>query len=392
MLGEHSSCNHSYGRRLVKQVDLVIVGAGIMGLAHAVHAARAGMSVIVFDRSPQACGASIQNFGMLAIIAQAAGKQLDDARRALAIWQEIAPQTGVRIRPAGCVIVARKAEEMSVLEEFASSAENSDHNATLVAQNDMVNYSSALKFDNILGGLYSPDVWKVDQREATIKIADWLSRKHNVTFHFSTQVHGVSGSSVETSIGTFKAGHTVICGGDEFVSLFPDAFLTAGVTRCQLQMLRTHPQSGGWKLQPFVLGGLSIPRYSVFASCKSLPDLIENQKKHYKTHLDHGIHVIICQEPDGSITIGDSHSYGDSFVIKRSMEIDQLMLDELAGMISLPDTRIADRWLGHYAHLPGTDVLKLSPTEGVTAVTVANGQGMTHAFAIAQDVIQGLHT
>jgi hypothetical protein len=152
-------------------------------------------------------------------------------------------------------------------------------------------------------------------------------------------------------------------------------------------MLRTHPQPGGWQLQPFILGGLSIPRYSVFSSCKSLHSLIAHQKERYKAHLEHGIHVIACQEVDGSITIGDSHLYGDNPDTKRSTEIDRLILDDLAGMISLPDTRIADRWLGHYAHLAGTDVLKVSPTKGVMAVTMTNGQGMTHAFSVAEDAI-----
>ena len=76
----------------MKQVDVAIVGAGIMGLAHAIHAARAGLTVSVFERCPEAGGASVRNFGMLAVVAQAPGKQLQSARRALACWQEIAPQ------------------------------------------------------------------------------------------------------------------------------------------------------------------------------------------------------------------------------------------------------------------------------------------------------------
>jgi D-hydroxyproline dehydrogenase subunit beta len=374
----------------VKDVDLAIVGAGIVGLAHAFYAARAGLSAVVFDRSPQAIGASVRNFGMLAVIAQAAGKQLDDALRALAVWQEIAPQASVEIRRAGCVFVARETEEMDTLEEFASSAKKSGHKATLLTPNDMADYAPANMASNILGGLYSPDAWKVDQREACSKIMDWLRREYSVEFHFSTQVLGVSGPFVGTSIGTFKAGHTMICGGDEFSSLFPETFRATGITRCQLQMLRTHPQPSEWQLKPFILGGLSIPRYSAFSSCASLLNLIQQQQKHYKAHLEHGIHVIACQETDGSITIGDSHCYGNSLGTKRSADIDQLILDDLAGMISLPDSRIAERWLGHYAYFPDTDVVKLSPTEGVTAVTVANGQGMTHAFAIAQDMIQEL--
>lgn len=374
----------------MKQVDLAIVGAGIMGLAHAVHGVRAGLSVAVFDRSPQASGASVRNFGMIAVIAQAAGKQLEDARRALAVWQDIAPKAGIDMRPAGCLFVARQAEEMDVLAEFVGSTQNADHNAKLIGRDDIGDYARTLNTNTILGGLWSSDAWKVDQRQAASKLADWLRHEHNVTFHFSTEVHAVSNSLVETSIGTIKAGHTVICGGDEFAALFPEAFIATGVTRCKLQMLRTRSQPKGWALQPFILGGLSIPRYSAFASCPSLPKLIEQQKTHYGPHLDHGIHVIACQEVDGSITIGDSHSYGDTPDCTHSQEIDRLILDDLAGMMTLPDARIADRWLGHYAYLSGTDVLKLSPTEGVTAITMTNGQGMTHAFAVAEDVINGL--
>jgi FAD dependent oxidoreductase TIGR03364 len=371
----------------MKQFDLAIVGAGIIGLAHAVHAARAGMSVVVFDRSPKAQGASVRNFGMLAVIAQATGAQLKSARNSLAVWQDIAPKAGIDMRQAGCIFTARTEVEMSVLSEFAQTTDNTDHNGKLVKPEQLAQFTPNIRQDTILGGLWSPDAWKVDQREASSKIADWLHRKYSVVFHFDTQVNAVSSTHVETSIGTFKAGHTIICGGNEFAALFPDAFQETDVTQCQLQMLRTQPQPNNWQLKPFVLGGLSIPRYSVFQSCPSLPDLVKHQEENAKDHLKHGIHVIAAQEVDGSITIGDSHAYGNAPDETQSAEIDQLIMDDLAGMITLPDTRIAQRWLGHYAHLSGSDVLKLSPAPNITAVTMTNGQGMTHGFAVAADVI-----
>lgn len=372
---------------MMKHWDLAIVGAGVMGLAHAVHASRAGLSVVVFERSPKALGASVQNFGMLALIAQAAGRQLADARRALADWQEIADQAGIEMAPSGCLFLAREPEEMSVLEEFCHAASMSGHRANLVKQDDLCRYAADLRSKNLLGGLWSPDAWKVDQRQATAKIADWLQRAHNVSVHFSAEAQAVDLPYIETSIGTFKTDHVIICGGDEFDRLFPDSFQATGVTTCKLQMLRTHPQPDGWRLQPFVLGGLSLPRYSAFASCPSLPDLKKLQKRKQRAQLAHGIHVIACQEADGSVTIGDSHSYGDKLSQERSEDIDRLILDDLAAMISLPNPKIAERWLGRYAHLPGNEALRLSPANGVTVVTMTNGQGMTHAFALAADVI-----
>ena len=40
-----------------ERVDLAIVGAGIVGLAHAVEAVRRGLSVVVVERDERATGA-----------------------------------------------------------------------------------------------------------------------------------------------------------------------------------------------------------------------------------------------------------------------------------------------------------------------------------------------
>lgn len=374
----------------MKQIDVAIVGAGIMGLAHAIYAAREGLSVAVFERSPIAQGASVQNFGMLAIAAQAPGKQLDSARRALARWHEVATQAGIAMRRAGCLFLARAPEEMTVLEECVANNRKNSHSFELLPNAKLSEYAPNLRSELILGGVWSPDAWKVDQRQALAKISEWLRREYGVSFHFSTDVQSVTPGALETSAGAFKAGHTILCGGDEFEVLFPDAFRTLGATSCLLQMMRTTPQPADWHLKPFILGGLSMTRYNLFETCPGLAALKDYQKAHYGRHLAHGVHVIACQEADGSITIGDSHAYGDVSDDRRSAEIDQLILSDLSGMISLPNPHITERWMGRYAHLPSRETLILKPTEGVTVVTMTNGQGMTHSFSVAEGVIQDL--
>ena len=374
----------------MNKFDLAIVGAGIMGLAHAFHAARAGLSVAVFDRNPKAQGASVRNFGMLALNAQAPGVQLSGALKSLKYWQEIAPQAGFELCQSGCMFVERAPEEMAVLAEFAQSAKMVEHGTSLLTASDLGRYCQVLREDRILGGLFSEQTWKVDQRQASRKIATWLKQKYDVSFYFSTDVQDVSLPHISTSVGSFKAGHIILCNGDEFVSLFPDAFAKSGVTSCQLQMMRTHPQPSGWRLQPFVMGGLSMSRYSAFASCASLHDLVTMQAARFKPYLDEGIHVIIAQEPDGSVTIGDSHAYGNGTELARSSKIDTLILKEATEMVILADPRISQRWLGHYAYLPNAGSIVISPEDGVTAVSQTNGQGMTHGFSIAEEVISNI--
>ena len=99
--------------------DIAIVGAGVMGLAHAYHAARAGMTVTVFERDPFANGATTRNFGMLALIAQAEGVTMESALRNLGCWQEVSAHANISLLHSGCLLLAKHAQEMDVLTEFS---------------------------------------------------------------------------------------------------------------------------------------------------------------------------------------------------------------------------------------------------------------------------------
>ncbi|NNE80214.1 MAG: TIGR03364 family FAD-dependent oxidoreductase [Silicimonas sp.] len=373
---------------MMRQFDLAIVGAGIMGLAHAYHAANAGLRVAVFERDAFADGASRRNFGMLALVAQSPGRQLRSAERSLACWQDLARNANVALHQAGCLFLARTPEELSVMSECQNASSTQDARFELVPPDALPDHAAVLNPKRALGGLWSPDAWKVDQRLAMGQIAGWLQSAHSVAFFTQTEVLGIAEGIVETSGGTFKAGHTVVCGGDEFGTLFPDAFRHAQVGRCRLQMMRTRPQPKGWRLPPFLLGGLSLTRYEAFAACPSLPQLKAHQEKNRPDHMAHGIHVILAQEADGSVTIGDSHAYDGNWSAESSDEIDRLILEEALALVDLPEPEIAERWIGHYAHLSGEDALIVRPDPNVTLVTMTNGQGMTHGFAVAEDVIR----
>lgn len=370
--------------------DLAIIGAGIMGLAHAFHAARAGRRVIVLERNKTAQGASIRNFGMVAIVAQAPGAQLESARKSLADWQFIAKEAGIELRQAGCLFLARCAEELAVLQECSSSQKEGEHKFEFVQPDALPKFAPDLRLDHIKGALWSPDAWKVDQRQALSKITNWLTNEFNVAFSFETSVNEISHNMLQTSAGPVQAEHILHCAGDDFTTLFEEQFTETDITRCQLQMMRTAAQPTNWKLKPFILGGLSIPHYSVFADCPSLPALKKYQERHFADYLKFGIHLIVCQESDGTITFGDSHLYGDDVLSQRSSKIDALLVKEMGELITLPEQTISERWLGHYAKRLEQAKLELSISDTIQSVTMTNGQGMTHGFSVAAENIAKL--
>jgi glycine/D-amino acid oxidase-like deaminating enzyme len=85
-----------------------IVGSGIVGLAHAWAAARAGSEVTVFERSDKARGASVRNFGMFWPLGQPA-ELYPVALRSRELWLELVAAAGIYARPTGSVHVVDSA-------------------------------------------------------------------------------------------------------------------------------------------------------------------------------------------------------------------------------------------------------------------------------------------
>src|ERR1700736_1671622 len=103
---------------LSERFDLAVVGAGIVGLATALAAARRGLRVIVIDRDEQANGASVRNFGFVTVAGQERGSMWARARRSREVWREVAAAADIPIVHSGLWMTVRRPESLDVLEAF----------------------------------------------------------------------------------------------------------------------------------------------------------------------------------------------------------------------------------------------------------------------------------
>ena len=367
-----------------KKVDVAIIGAGIVGLAHAYVAARSGRSATVFERNPAALGASIRNFGMIWPIGQPAGQLHEIALRSREIWIEILKQAELPYFAIGSLHAAYRKDEAAVAQEFSAKALSLGYDCAWLTPQEVLTRTHALRSEGLLGALWSPTEVTVDPRQVVRSLPRFLSDNYGVEFYFNAPVQRVENSCVHTGGQRWEAEAVIVAGGDDFQTLFPECFQDSRLTRCKLQMMRTVPQPRGWQLGPSLAFGLTFKHYPTFEVRSTLQELKDRIRRETPELDRWGIHVMVSQNARGELTIGDSHEYGLEVNIFDNPAINGLIVDYLKQYLRAPTLEIAEQWHGVYAKHPNQPFLRATPASGVRVVTVTSGIGMTMSFGIAE--------
>lgn len=369
---------------MAEEFDLAIVGAGIVGLAHALAAVRRGLRVVVIDRDAQANGASIRNFGFVTVTGQARGAVWRWARRTRDVWAEVAGPAGIPIEQRGLALVARRPEAAAVVDAFLATEMGDD-----CAWLDPVAASAHLgpmAPATLCGALISRRDLRVESRTAVSALASWLAAAHGVVFHWGSAVRAVAPGRLDTTAGDVRALMIVVCPGDDLATLFPDALIGGGVTRCKLQMLRL--ASPGYRLPATVMSDLSLVRYAGYAALPAATTLHARLAVEQPEHLAAGIHLIVAQGSDGTLVVGDSHSYATTPDPFAAAAIEAMILDEFAAVFGVVPP-VIERWTGTYASA-AQHSLVTAPADGVRLVVVTSGTGASTGFALAEEVVDEL--
>ncbi len=366
--------------------EVAIVGSGIVGLAMALAHHRKGRSVTVFDRSHRPLGATIRNFGMVWPVGQPAAT-LPYALRSREIWAELAPLAGFWAEGKGSLQLAYHDDEVAVLQEFMQLAQGQGYQLLWLNPTQILEQSPATRQDGLLGGLFSATEMIVDPREAATRLVIWLESQ-GVRFVWGKAVTAVEPGRLLAGGQEWTFVQAEIASGADFEGLFPDLHERSGMTKVKLQMMRTAPQPENWRMGPALCGGLTLTHYGSFAKCPSLPQLRARFEATMPWMNTWGIHVMMSQNGSGELVIGDSHEYGNDHDPFLKEEINTWILDYLGSFVQAPDLRIAERWSGVYAKLPGKSFFVEEALPGVRVVNGLSGAGMTLSFGLAEALIR----
>ena len=323
----------------MRSYDVAIVGAGIVGLAHAFAARRLGKRVLLLDREASPVGASVRNFGFVTVTGQEAGDCWEKALRARAIWDEVIAAARIPALHRGLLVTARRPEAEAVIDAFLAT--------------DMgrgcrrLTGEGAREVEPLLGpavtaALHSPHEIRVESRTAIPAILAWLVCE-GVDFHGQTAVHAVETPRIHTSRGEFRADTVVVCPGDDTLTLFPDRIAAREVSRVKLHMLRVAPAatralgSRSWSTS----GSRGYRADAAAAEAAAPLGPARNVRRQARTGRT-VVHLIAGRlRRNGTLVVGDSHHVRERTL--RPLPAgrrDDLILSELDAVLALRGRRV----------------------------------------------------
>ena len=367
---------------------VVIVGGGVLGTMHAVQARSRGIEVVHLEREAGPRGASVRNFGLVWVSGRAAGPELALAQRARTLWEELGsavPAAG--FRPHGSLTVATDDTELGLLKEAADLPDAAERGFELLDRAAAAEINPALGGD-FTGALLCRRDAIVEPRLVPAAFRDYLLASRPASGGGYEWLPGreaveVAPHAVRDHTGSWHRGDLVVlCTGAVHTGIAGPhlAGYERPPVRCvRLQMLQTEPFGG--RLTTAVADGDSLRYYPAF----DLPGRTRLAPQSPVAAAS-AAQLLLVQRLDGSLTIGDTHSYLEPF----DFDVDEAPYDHLRARAeqllgtALPPTR--RRWAGVYSQVTGPELYHRSQVApGVMLVTGPGGRGMTCSPAIAEE-------
>ncbi|WP_407501548.1 TIGR03364 family FAD-dependent oxidoreductase [Acinetobacter baumannii] len=374
--------------------DLIVVGAGILGLSAAIQAQEHGLKVCIFEKNAQPVGATRRNFGMVGTSTLTHPEQQwrNYALETRSFYQRIQAETDISFAQRQGVYLANTALEWQVLNEFAERASNYQIPVHLRSHDELVTQFSYLNPEQqFQGGLVFEEDYSVEPHVVGQRLLAYAQRKGVKIYtnacvvqtqyqHEICQVRLASGEA-------YRANKVLICHGEIIDVLYPDLLQSLNLKRCGLQMAMT--QRFRQNLNASLYSGLSISRYPAFEICPSLAELIKASQQGFIKEF--GIHILIKQNEFGELIVGDSHEYhpiNEAPQFEQREEINEFIQAYCYEKLGLTLPPIQKRWNGYYLTHEHELACVTEAEKNIFLVSAIAGKGMTTGAGFMKKVLE----
>jgi D-hydroxyproline dehydrogenase subunit beta len=201
-------------------VDVLVIGAGMVGSACAYHCAEAGLRVAVVDRGPVAGGTTSGGEGNILVSDKEPGAELEMALLSVQLWAALGERIGagrLELEHKGGVVVAQTPEAAAGLAGLVAAQRSDGVEVTDVSAAELAELEPNLTREVSAGAYYPQDM----QVQPMLAAAELLrqARIRGATVHTGCEVLGLRKSpdgaviGATTSAGEFSARFTINAAG-----------------------------------------------------------------------------------------------------------------------------------------------------------------------------------
>lgn len=362
--------------------DIVIVGGGIAGISLAWHLRKRGRSVTLLEKAPALRGASVRNFGMVWEVGQVDAETERLAARSHEFWSAAAAELGFWHRRVGSLHLAYEELEAQVLSEYLDLVEDR-RDRKMITPEEVSQLVPMLRTEGLVAAMHSTTEGVVEPKVAVPRALEGL-KGLGVTVRTQCPVAHVGPGRVQLSNGeTLLADQVAVCAGPELVNFLPEVWRAASLKECWLQMLRLRPKPGTPRLNIHLCAGLTLGHYANFRRCPSLPEVLELHREKWPSQVEAAIHILVSEHEEGTLTLGDSHYYGQPDAVTLKESVYESILAAMDEFLPRELYEVHERWQGVYPTHSEIPYWFDQVDEGVWAVSLF-GTGMTLSWGVTE--------
>lgn len=196
-------------------MDVLVVGAGMVGAACAYYCAEAGLDVAVVERGAVASGTTSAGEGNILVSDKEPGPELDLALLSMRLWGALGERFGERIelQAKGGVVVARSGMALEALRELVGQQRAAGVDAREVSPDELAELEPMLTRDVTGGAFYPQDM----QAQPMLGAAELIRRSGAAVYTGAEvtgfRIHDGAVRGVRTSRGDFAADWVVNAAG-----------------------------------------------------------------------------------------------------------------------------------------------------------------------------------
>lgn len=379
------------------QYDVTIVGAGILGLAHAYHLAQKGLSVHVIEASGQPNGASVRNFGQI-VPSGFGSKWQQYGRKSLKTYLDIHHKLDLSLQQNGTIYIAETNDQLTLIHELQKINESNNYESHIIGFNQIQERIPSVKKSYAKGALYFPNEVNVDAEIIIPRIISYLKNNLNVKFSFGEKIINIESQGnnwklISHTKSEFIAPIALLCTGHDFNQFFHNEVSNHEVEIVRLQMMATQPHETGF-ISGSLLSGWSITRYESFQECPSY-NKIKSKEDPSSFQSQNSIHILMKQCANGQILIGDSHHYTDvdrheSSSYKTDHLVNKFIWNEANRIVQMSHLSICQTWIGYYSQAKNAPIINTELYSNLHFISGIGGKGMTASFGYAEENINNI--